>query len=70
MTRQVFLNSAPNVHLYATEGGTNVNNCQNCSGTCGDSQQPSPIVSWTIALVSSGATIALTAALGKSSQEE
>lgn len=35
MKRRVFLNNAPNVHMYASEGGSNTGNCATaCSGPC------------------------------------
>lgn len=36
MKRRVFLNDVPNVHMYASEGGSNTGNCATaCGGSCG-----------------------------------
>lgn len=62
MNRQVFLNDAPNVTLYASEGGENTN-CLNVY--CGKEDDKSDQIISTIAtIIITVATSALTAAFG------
>lgn len=58
MNRKVFFNDVPNVTMYATEGGTNNNNCAIGCGGCnegddGESDNTTVIAS----VIAAGATV-------------